>query len=66
MAKYLEHDYDLEHKPTGFIPHFHDTIDSLGGYLGIFLLLVGIILFYCFVSFYIDYSRRQRENKKKK
>jgi hypothetical protein len=66
MAKYLEHDYDLEHKPTGFIPHFHDTIDALGGYLGILLLLVGIIGFYWFVSFFIFYSRQRREAKKKK
>lgn len=66
MAKYLEHDYDLEQKPTGFIPHFHDTIDALGGYLGLLLLLLGIIAFYWLVAFYIQYSRQKRDAKKKK
>jgi hypothetical protein len=66
MAKYLEHDYDLERKPTGFIPHFHDTIDALGGILGLFLILVGIVAFYWLVSFYIAYSRAKRESKKKR
>lgn len=66
MVKHLEHDYDLEHRPTGFIPHFHDTIAALGGYAGILLILAGVIAFYFIVAFYIAYSRSRRENKKKR
>lgn len=66
MAKYLEHDYDLERRPTGFIPHFHDTISALGGLPGLFLILAGIILFYYGIAFFIQYSRTKRESKKKR
>jgi len=30
--QHLDHDYELESKPTGLIPHFWDTIDALGGW----------------------------------
>lgn len=66
MTKYLEHDYDLEQKPVGFVPHFHDTIEALGGIFGILLILAGVITFYAGVSFYISYSRQRREGKKKR
>lgn len=66
MAKYLESDYDLSNKPTGLIPHFHDTIEAIGGIFGIALIFFGILFFYWLVSFYIAYSRQRRENKKKR
>ncbi len=66
MVKHLlEHDYDISEKPSGFIPHFWDTIDALGGYLGIFLLSVGILLFFFIVDYTITSGRKKREGKKK-
>lgn len=66
MVKHLlEHDYDLAEKPTGFIPHFWDTIAALGGYTGLTLLSVGILLFFFIVDYSISNSRKKREAKKK-
>ena len=65
MVKYhLESDYEMFEKPTGFVPHFWDTIDSLGGPLGIALLSVGIILFFLIVDYVITSGRKKREAKK--
>ena len=64
MAKYLEHDYDIDRRPTGLIPHFHDTIAALGGLPGLFLLFAGVIAFYWGISFFIRYNRSKRDKKK--
>jgi hypothetical protein len=53
-------------RPTGLIPHFWDTIDALGGTIGITLIAVGILAFFLIVDFVITTSRKKREAKKKK
>lgn len=66
MVKHLEHDYELTWRPTGLVPHFWDTIEALGGLVGIFGLATAVIIFYFGVLFYINYSRQRRESKKRK
>jgi hypothetical protein len=64
--KHLTHDYELEEKPTGFIPHFWDTIDALGGWKGISLIAIGILIFQYIVAWAISSGRAKREAVKKK
>jgi hypothetical protein len=66
MVKHLESDYEMSHKPTGLVPHFWDTIDSLGGMTGLSLITIGFVLFYYFVDYMVVTSRKKREEKKKK
>ena len=66
MVKHLEHDYELESAPTGFVPHFWDTMAALGGWKGIALMMVGIIAFYGMVIYFVTTGRNKREAKKKR
>lgn len=66
MVKHLESDYEMTHKPTGFVPHFWETIDSLGGTAGLAAITLGFVLFYYFVDYMVVQSRKKREEKKKK
>lgn len=66
MVRHLEHDYVQETKPTGFIPHFHETIDSLGGSLGIAIICLAVIAFYFIVTYTITSARTKREAKANK
>jgi uncharacterized membrane protein len=61
--RHLDHDYHVTHRPTGFIPHFWDTIDSVGGVYGLIAITIGIVGFYYGVLWYILYSRAKREAK---
>lgn len=66
MVRYLDQDYQQASKPTGLIPHFWDTIDSLGGILGLSLLFLGICAFYYIVMYTIVSGRQKREAAKKR
>lgn len=66
MRKHLDHEYEVHGKPTGLIPHFWETYYSIGGVYGIAFIALCIVTFYLTVDFYISYSRKQRENKKKR
>ncbi|RYH24764.1 hypothetical protein EON65_16315 [archaeon] len=66
MVKHLDPDYFVSTRPTGFIAHFWDTIDALGGYKGLFLISVGVLLFYFIVNYTIYKSREKREAAKQK
>jgi len=66
MVKHLENDYELDQKPTGFVPHFWDTIDSLGGPLGLVLMTLAFVIFYYVVDYMVTSSRKKRELKKSK
>jgi hypothetical protein len=66
MVKHLQPDYFATSRPTGFIQHFWDTIDALGGITGLSLITLGILLFYLIVEYAIYRSRQQREAKKKR
>lgn len=66
MVKHLEPDYFLSQRPTGYLAHFWETIESLGGYIGLGLITFGIILFYFLVNYIIYRSRQAREAKKKR
>jgi hypothetical protein len=66
MPRYLDQDYDQAGKPTGLIPHFWETLEVLGGALGIFGIFLGIALFYTFVNWFITSGRKKREAKKKR
>jgi hypothetical protein len=66
MVKYLEHDYELDRRPTGFIPHFFETLEAIGGVFGITLLFAGILAFYIGVTWFVNYSRAKRDAKKKR
>lgn len=61
MVKHLDPDYFVSKRPTGLIAHFWDTIEALGGYKGLFLICVGVILFYFIVNYTIFKSRERRE-----
>jgi hypothetical protein len=65
VMKHLEADYEVDRPPSGFIPHFWDTIDSLGGTVGLSLIVIGILLFYFIVDYTITTNRKKREQKKK-
>ena len=64
--RHLEHDYTVDRRETGFVPHFWDTIDAIGGYKGILFLGFGIFAFYFGVLFFITYQREKREAAKKR
>lgn len=66
MPRHLDHDYEVDTKPTGFIPHLYDTLESIGGIYGILIICILIIAFYLTVDFYIAYNRTKKENKKKR
>lgn len=65
MVKHLDPDYFVHKRPSGYIAHFWDTIDSLGGPTGLFLITLGILIFYLIVEYTIQRSRQKREAKKK-
>jgi len=62
--KHLTHDYELSEKPQGFVPHFWDTIDSLGGPIGLVVLGLVVGAFHLFVVWFVERQRLQREAKK--
>lgn len=64
MVKHLDFDYEIEEKPTGLIPHFWDTIEALGGFKGIFLITLGVLLFYGIVIYVVTTGRLKRQKKK--
>lgn len=64
MVKHLDPDYFVNQRPTGYVAHFWDTIDALGGPVGLTLLSVGILLFYFIVQYTIHRSRQRREAQK--
>lgn len=65
MARHLEHDYELEEKPSGWIPHLHDTLEVLGGLKGLFILCLAIAAFYGIVVYFVTTGRSKRESKKR-
>jgi hypothetical protein len=66
MVKFhLENDYELFERPMGIVPHFWDTIDVLGGWMGLTLISVGILAFFLVVDYVITTGRKKREAKKK-
>jgi hypothetical protein len=66
MVKHLDVDYFQDSRPTGLIPHFWDTIDVLGGSLGLGLITLGVFLFYLLVHYVVQSSRAKREKKKQR
>ncbi len=64
--KHLEPDYEVDKAPSGFIAHFWDTIESIGGVNGIIILFVLIIVFYFVVEYTVQTGRANREAKKKR
>lgn len=48
-----------------FIEHWYDTIRVLGGYKGILLLFLIVILFYILVEYLVTSNRNNRLYKKK-
>jgi hypothetical protein len=66
MVKHLEPDYEVDRPISTYISHFWDTIDSLGGWIGLTCILIGVILFYFTIEYIITSSRIKREQKKKK
>lgn len=61
MVRHLESDYELENAPTGFIPHFFDTIDSIGGKKGLCIIAFCLFAFYQIVVYTVNASREKRE-----
>ena len=66
MVKHLDQDYELENPKTGFVEHFYDTIDAIGGWKGFAVLSVIIIAFYALVVYTIQSGREKREKAKKR
>lgn len=64
--KHLDPEYEVDRPPQGFVPHFWDTINVLGGARGMFLITLGIIIFYFTVEYVITQGRKKREAKKAK
>ena len=59
--RHLDHDYELARPATGFIPHFHDTIDALGGWVGVCCIGLAAVAFYFIVLYVIVTGRAKRE-----
>jgi hypothetical protein len=66
MVKHLEPDYELDKPIITFVSHFWDTIDALGGPVGLSLIILAVFIFYIVVDYTIFISRQRRENKQKK
>ena len=64
--EHLDHEFELSHSTVKFLyDHYFDTIDALGGLKGMFLILIGCILFYGYVMYAIRSGRAKREAKAK-
>lgn len=66
MVKHLESDYEVDRPIITLTSHFWDTVNSLGGPIGLALIFVGVLAFYFIVDYTIYISRQRREQKKKK
>lgn len=64
--RHLDYDYVQDRKPTGLIIHLQDTIDALGGPIGLACIGLGIIVFYFVVLLFLTRGRKQRSVKKTK
>ena len=63
--RHLDNDYEMQFRPTGFVPHFHDTISAIGGWKGIVVITTLIVVFYFGVAYMVIRSRDKREKQKK-
>ena len=64
MVKHLEADYEVTSRSFGFVSHFFDTIEALGGWKGLAIATLGILAFYLYVDWTITSGRAKREAKK--
>jgi hypothetical protein len=64
--KHLDHEYELEAPVPGLITHFHQTIENLGGWIGVGCISIVILLFYLYVIYTITSGRKKREAEKLK
>jgi hypothetical protein len=64
--KHLDQDWELDQKPTTFVFHLWDTIDSLGGWKGLLALFLGICVFYGIVTYTIDKGRKRRQEARRR
>jgi hypothetical protein len=64
--EHLDHEFELSHSAVKFLyDHYFDTIDALGGLKGMFLILIGCVVFYGYVLYSIRSGRARREAKAK-
>lgn len=63
--KHLDPDYEVDRPPMGLVPHFWDTINVLGGWRGMVLISIGVIIFYFVVDYAVMQGRKKRMIKKK-
>jgi hypothetical protein len=63
--KHLDPDYEVDRPPMGLVPHFWDTINVLGGWRGMVLISIGVIIFYFVVDYAVMQGRKNRMIKKK-
>jgi D-alanyl-lipoteichoic acid acyltransferase DltB (MBOAT superfamily) len=62
--KHLDPDWEVDKFTINFIAHFWDTIEKLGGWKGLAILLVIIGAFYGYVMYAVKSGRKKRESKK--
>ena len=59
---FLDHEFELSRSPVKWlVDHWFDTIEVLGGWRGLFFILVGTLLFYAYVLYAIKAGRLKRE-----
>lgn len=66
MVRHLDPSYEESVKPSGVVPHFFDTIEALGGWKGLTLLFIGLVIFYLVVEYAIQRGRRRQNSKKRR
>lgn len=67
MVRFLDPDYEDSLQPSNmFVSHFWDTIDAIGGWKGLVVLSVGIVIFYIIVLYTVTTARQRQIAKKKK